>query len=294
MSTSSLIFPPPLTNAPNVINDGDKGEVTVSGSGTIWTIDNGAITNAKHENFPANSIQGNNTGSPATPAYLTATQATAMLNAFTDTAKGLAPASAGGTTNFLRADGAWTAPPAGAGIVYPSYGSGRDIDASVNGGSPTNVASLANTIRAYIWELRSSVTLTSARITVQTTSAGGLIRIGIYNVGAGWYPTTLVANSDAGTQGTDTAGTKTFTFASPITLPSGIYAIATNVNNATATYRTIPVTAMYPIPAIDPVMPTTRNTIWPAAFTFAAMPTTFPSGSASSSTGGLQVVFRVQ
>jgi len=44
----------------------------------------------------------------------TATGTTAKLNVFTDLLKGLAPASGGGTTNFLRADGTWAAPPGSA------------------------------------------------------------------------------------------------------------------------------------------------------------------------------------
>jgi len=101
------------------ISDGDKGDITVSSSGTVWTIDNSAVTFAKMANLAANSIVGNNTGSPATPLALTGTQVTAMLDAFTSGAKGLAPASGGGTTNFLRADGTWAAPPgSGAYTVY--------------------------------------------------------------------------------------------------------------------------------------------------------------------------------
>src|SRR5882672_4441730 len=42
---------------------------------------------------------------------LTATQATALLDVFTAGAKGLVPASGGGTTTFLRADVTFAAPP---------------------------------------------------------------------------------------------------------------------------------------------------------------------------------------
>lgn len=50
-----------------------------------------------------------------TPSYFTPTQVTADLNLFTSTLKGLVPLSGGGTTNFLRADGTWAAPPGGGG-----------------------------------------------------------------------------------------------------------------------------------------------------------------------------------
>lgn len=60
----------------------------------------------------ANSFKGNNTGSPATPIDLTATQATAMLNVFSTALQGLVPASGSATTtHFLRDDGTWAVPP---------------------------------------------------------------------------------------------------------------------------------------------------------------------------------------
>lgn len=46
---------------------------------------------------------------------LTAAQFTSIINLFTAALSGTVPASGGGTTNFLRADGSWAAPPAGGG-----------------------------------------------------------------------------------------------------------------------------------------------------------------------------------
>jgi len=62
-------------------------------------------------------ILGRTTAGTGTIEELTGTQTTAMLDAVTSSLKGLAPASGGGTTNFLRADATWAAPPGGGGIT---------------------------------------------------------------------------------------------------------------------------------------------------------------------------------
>ncbi len=41
------------------------------------------------------------------------------IDVFTSSVKGAAPASGGGTTNFLRADGTWAAPGGGGGLTAP-------------------------------------------------------------------------------------------------------------------------------------------------------------------------------
>jgi hypothetical protein len=95
-----------------------SGDVTGSGSTAITTtIAAASVTLAKMANLAANSIIGNNTGSPATPLALTGTQVTAMLDTFstTTTTKGLVPgANNVGATYFLRADGTWAVPTGGA------------------------------------------------------------------------------------------------------------------------------------------------------------------------------------
>jgi len=72
-------------------------------------------------------------------ALADAAAGTAQLNVFSSSLKGLAPASGGGTSNFLRADGTWAAPPGGGGgvtsvnITAPAAGitaSGGPITAS--------------------------------------------------------------------------------------------------------------------------------------------------------------------
>jgi hypothetical protein len=97
--------------------DGDYGDVTVGGGGTTMTIDNNAVSNSKLADMPTASFKGRATLGTGDPEDLTAAQATALLNPFTSVDKGLAPASGGGTANYLRADGAWAAPTGGGGGV---------------------------------------------------------------------------------------------------------------------------------------------------------------------------------
>jgi hypothetical protein len=103
------------------VSDGDKGDITVSSSGTVWTVDNDSITTAKLANMATATIRGRVTAGTGDPEDLTGTQVTTLLDVFTPSLKGLAPSSGGGTSNFLRADGTWAAPSGGGGGVAPSY-----------------------------------------------------------------------------------------------------------------------------------------------------------------------------
>lgn len=100
--------------------DGDYGDVTVSGAGTVLTIDAGVVTNAKLADMATNRIKGRETAGTGVPEDLTMPQVTAMLHEFTTGLQGVVPASGGGTTNFLRADGSWSAPAGGSGGASPA------------------------------------------------------------------------------------------------------------------------------------------------------------------------------
>lgn len=93
--------------------DGDYGDVVVGGSGTTMTVDSNTIGNTKLADVPTATLKGRTTAGTGDPEDLTTTQATALLNTFTSLLKGLAPASGGGSSNFLRADGVWAAPSGG-------------------------------------------------------------------------------------------------------------------------------------------------------------------------------------
>jgi len=97
-------------------NTGDQtitltGNVTGSGTGSFaTTIAASAVTLAMQANVATSTILGRVTAATGVVEALTGTQATTLLDSFTSALKGLAPASGGGTTNFLRADGTWVAP----------------------------------------------------------------------------------------------------------------------------------------------------------------------------------------
>lgn len=63
------------------VSDGDKGDITVSSSGTVWTIDSDAVSNAKLANMAESTIKGRAAGAgTGDPTDLTPTQVRTMIN----------------------------------------------------------------------------------------------------------------------------------------------------------------------------------------------------------------------
>lgn len=103
-------------------------------------LNNAIVSNAILTNVATATIKGRVTAGTGSPEDLTGTQATTLLDTFTTSLKGLAPASGGGTTNYLRADGTWAAPSGGSGITWstpvdadilPDTNNTRDIGADL-------------------------------------------------------------------------------------------------------------------------------------------------------------------
>ena len=128
-------------------NSGDQtitltGDVTGTGTGSFAaTIAADAVDNTKAANMATSTIKGRATAGTGDPEDLTATQVTALLNLFTSTLKGLVPASGGGTTTFLRADGTFATPAGGGGGGSLSWT--EDVD------SPTPIVENSNQVYAF-------------------------------------------------------------------------------------------------------------------------------------------------
>lgn len=62
------------------IPDGDKGDLTVAGSGSVWTIDADVVTNAKLANVAASTLKGRVTAGTGDPEDLTVGQVRTLLS----------------------------------------------------------------------------------------------------------------------------------------------------------------------------------------------------------------------
>jgi hypothetical protein len=104
----------------NISNANINAAAAISSTKINFVAASFPLTALNHQ--AAGTIVANITGGSASPTAVTYAQVNAVLPVFTSTLNGLAPLSGGGTTNYLRADGSWAAPPgtAGSGTVTAS------------------------------------------------------------------------------------------------------------------------------------------------------------------------------
>lgn len=133
--TQPQTFPAATTSIPS-INMPHGTAPTSPTNGDVWTTSSGLFVRVNGATVQASAVGHTHTASQisdstaAGQSMLTAADAaaqTALLDAVTSGAKGLAPASGGGTTNFLRADGSWATPPGGSSNPWPSQFAGRTM-----------------------------------------------------------------------------------------------------------------------------------------------------------------------
>lgn len=257
-------------------NTGDQtitltGDVTGTGTSTFAaTIANNAVTLAKMATMATASFLGRNSGGTGIPEVLSATTATAMLNAFVGDSgaggtKGMAPAPAAGdaaAAKFLKADGTW-AVPAGSGsgsvqsvavatangfagsVADPTVNAIITLTTSITGvlkGNGTAISAATTTGTGDVVLATSPTLVTPALGTpsaaVLTNATGLPVSTGITGLGTGvatFLATPTSANLRAAL--TDETGTGNAVFSTSPTLvtPALGVATATSINKVALT-----------------------------------------------------------
>lgn len=167
-----------------VVPDGDKGDITVSGTGTVWTIDNGAVTLAKMANMATASFLGRNTAGAGVPEVLSIATAKTML--------GLTGTNSGDQTITLTGD---------------VTGSGTGSFAATIANNAVTVAKMAQLAGLSILARASNSTGNVAALTASVALSYLRLNAGGTALEFGTLPTIPTVSGTAGQVGVFTAGT---------------------------------------------------------------------------------------
>lgn len=125
--------------------------------GAAQTFPANSLTLGEFPTIANNTVIGNVAGLTTGPTALSTAQLTTLCNSFTNSLGGCVPGSGGGTSNFLRADGTWAAPPGGGtgctvtgvieGYLFNNGASACSTSSGFTTGGPTGPDAEANTIK---------------------------------------------------------------------------------------------------------------------------------------------------
>ena len=205
-------------NTAKVTNATHSGDAT---GATALTIAANVVSNSKLADVATATIKGRVTASTGDPEDLTSVEATSILEPFTDALKGLAPASGGGTANFLRADSTWASPP---------------------GVGEANTASNVNTSGVGVFKQKTGVDLefrglvaASTKATIVLDAPTNEIRVDVADASEAQAGAIEIATQTEVDTGTDTTRAIVPSTLSGSTLASDVSANTAKVSNATHT-----------------------------------------------------------
>jgi len=252
-------------------NTGDQtitltGDVTGSGTGSFAaTIANDAVTNAKLANVSTATFKGRVTAGTGDPEDLTGTQATTLLDVFTSALKGLAPASGGGTTNFLRADGTWAAPTASSVLLN-----------SIAAATGTNTINNGAHAQEWQWNTLAGATAfkLSSTSTAAASSAQKLLEVllsGANSTSSQWTYAGYFSNTHTGTSSTNygiyataSGGTKNWaaTFVGPVMFSGSLNTKVGDVTDANYTVGENDSILVLPTPSVSRTLTLPSASSW--------------------------------
>lgn len=187
--TGSLLFQTGFSGRAEIgLAGNDDLSIKVSPNGSGWvealrinnvtgqiTVQDGSIDNSAMTTMASARIKGRVSAGNGVVEDLTSAEATSILSTFTAALKGLVPASGGGSTKYLRADGIWAAPVSGTGsTVVPGpdrYYAFSDCLAAVN--QPEWTFAVAGTGASHsIVDFADANSIGAVRLALGTTAAG--------------------------------------------------------------------------------------------------------------------------